>query len=316
MAPDVSVIIPTYNRLGFLQQAVESSLSQRDVSVEVLVVDDGSTDGSLEFASTHSDPRFRALRQPHKGACAARNLGLKEARGRYVKFLDDDDYLADGCFVAQVETMDSFGAVGDLSSVTFGDVVLVDQSGDELPTGDEEVNKSPTLAELLVSNIPISSPLHRRSSLIAIDGFDERLSRSQEYDLHLRLHLSGLRFRHLPGVIFYQRVHHAGVRISNRPIDAAYIAERTSRIDQRVIMLESSLGELDAAVSKVLAKQYLHSARLALDAGLRAEAIRATKGARSLLSGRSKLETNAILGLTRALPPRAVAAIHRKTRRK
>ena len=91
--PRVSVLLPAYNEEGFLEQAVESILGQTESSFEVLVVDDGSTDGSralLERLAAR-DRRIKPVQQPHAGIAAALNRGIQEARGRYVARMDADD---------------------------------------------------------------------------------------------------------------------------------------------------------------------------------------------------------------------------------
>ena len=88
----ISVIIPTYNRAALLKKAVDSVLAQHDVELELLVVDDGSTDNTAEVMAGITDPRVRYLPQEcNRGACAARNVGVREARGEYIAFQDSDD---------------------------------------------------------------------------------------------------------------------------------------------------------------------------------------------------------------------------------
>jgi len=93
MAPAISVIIPTYNRVGTLGRAIDSVRAQSYGDFELLVVDDGSTDGSEELVRGYGDGRIRYLRQPRQGANPARNLGLAEARAPLVTFLDSDDFF-------------------------------------------------------------------------------------------------------------------------------------------------------------------------------------------------------------------------------
>jgi glycosyltransferase involved in cell wall biosynthesis len=87
---EFTIVIPTYNRLDFLQQAVNSIWTQTYCDYEIIIVDDGSTDGTGEYLATLGD-RVKALQQPNKGAGAARNLGIKNAIGNYIAFLDSDD---------------------------------------------------------------------------------------------------------------------------------------------------------------------------------------------------------------------------------
>lgn len=89
-SPEVSIILPTFNRLDVIGRAVASVILQTHADWELIVVDDGSTDGTLERLQG-LDPRLRLLRQPNQGVYGARNTGLAAARGRWITFLDSDD---------------------------------------------------------------------------------------------------------------------------------------------------------------------------------------------------------------------------------
>jgi glycosyltransferase involved in cell wall biosynthesis len=93
--PSVSVIIPTFNRAELVCRAAESVLVSR-ASIELLVVDDGSTDDSVQRLAEIDDPRLRVIPQAHRGVSAARNRGIEEARGRLVVWLDSDDIAHPG----------------------------------------------------------------------------------------------------------------------------------------------------------------------------------------------------------------------------
>lgn len=106
--PDISVVIPTYNRKGYLKQALASCFAgNEDIDVEVVVVDDGSTDGTHEYLQSLDNPNVRPIFQEHQGGQVARNLGLEEAQGTYIKFLDDDDWLAEGTLTKEVSVLKS-----------------------------------------------------------------------------------------------------------------------------------------------------------------------------------------------------------------
>src|SRR5688500_12055006 len=94
-SPAVSVVIPTYNRAQFLPRAISSALSQEGVDLELLVVDDHSTDGTQQLLGTFGDPRLRTFRnERNEGVSRSRNWAIQEARGRWIAFLDDDDVWA------------------------------------------------------------------------------------------------------------------------------------------------------------------------------------------------------------------------------
>lgn len=101
----VSVIIPVYNGRRYLRDCLGSVLSQTHANIEVVAVDDGSTDDSAEIVESMGDPRIRLLRQRNAGRCAARNAGLRIAAGRYVKYLDQDDLLHPDNIRFQVEDL-------------------------------------------------------------------------------------------------------------------------------------------------------------------------------------------------------------------
>jgi glycosyltransferase involved in cell wall biosynthesis len=109
--PTVSVVIPSYNCERFITETLESVLSQSFGDLEVIVVDDGSTDGAPELVRSVGPP-VRLVRQERAGVCAARNRGIEEARGRYIALLDHDDYWFPDKLGAQIEVLESRPEVG------------------------------------------------------------------------------------------------------------------------------------------------------------------------------------------------------------
>jgi glycosyltransferase involved in cell wall biosynthesis len=103
--PLVSIIIPVYNSKMYLQQAIESAVGQTWPDTEIIIVDDGSTDGSLAIAQTYQNDNIKVFTQPNRGASAARNKGIKEAKGQYIQFLDADDGLSANKIEAQVNVL-------------------------------------------------------------------------------------------------------------------------------------------------------------------------------------------------------------------
>lgn len=91
-------IIPVYNGEKYLAQAIDSILRQPCGDLEILVIDDGSTDGSLKIAQGYDDPRVRAIHKENGGVSSARNLGIENARSRYIAFLDADDVVCKGAY--------------------------------------------------------------------------------------------------------------------------------------------------------------------------------------------------------------------------
>src|SRR4051812_3217208 len=107
----VSVVIATYNHGRYLREAIDSALAQTHPPLEVIVVDDGSTDDTAEILQTYGG-RIRAMRQANAGVAAARNAGLAAASGRYVGFLDSDDVWAPDKLARQLAVFDAQPALG------------------------------------------------------------------------------------------------------------------------------------------------------------------------------------------------------------
>jgi len=115
VAPLVSIIIPCYNSAKWLEEAINSALAQTHGNVEVVVVDDGSTDTSVAIAQRLAGPRLKVVLSRHRGASAARNVGLAAAKGDLIQFLDADDLLSPEKVAAQVELL-AGGPPGNLAT--------------------------------------------------------------------------------------------------------------------------------------------------------------------------------------------------------
>src|SRR5690242_14976762 len=110
--PSVSVIIPTYNRARFVGEAVASALAQTLPPLEVIVVDDGSTDDTADVVARLNDPRVVYLRQENAGPATARNTGVEAARGDLIALLDSDDRWLPRKLELQVPLFEGDGKIG------------------------------------------------------------------------------------------------------------------------------------------------------------------------------------------------------------
>src|SRR5579875_322194 len=93
MHPLISIIIPLYNAEKYIIETIDSALQQSYKNIEIIIIDDGSTDSSFNVAETYKSDNIIVVKQENKGASAARNHGLKLAKGEYIQFLDADDIL-------------------------------------------------------------------------------------------------------------------------------------------------------------------------------------------------------------------------------
>ncbi len=118
----ISVIIPVYNVAAYLPQCLESVLSQEDSDLEVILIDDGSTDGSGAVCDGYAlrDSRVRVIHQKNSGGAAAKNAGLRVASGEYLSFVDSDDYLEPGAYRYMLQVLRTTGA--DAAQFSFRDI--------------------------------------------------------------------------------------------------------------------------------------------------------------------------------------------------
>ena len=179
--PDVSVVIPCHNAEEWIGRAIDRALAQEGASVEVIVIDDGSTDGSLDAAKVRGD-RIRLETGPNRGACAARNRGLELARAPYVMFLDADDHV-EGPFLT--------GALAALrardADVAFGRI-CVDVMGERtLHDAPECETASDAIRHLLDRRFvePCGTVWSTRF-IRSIRGWRDGLRRYQDYELTFR----------------------------------------------------------------------------------------------------------------------------------
>jgi glycosyltransferase involved in cell wall biosynthesis len=181
--PLISVIIPTYNRAGVVEEAVDSVLAQEYNDFELIVVDDGSTDNTSEALAPYGDD-VTVLFQENKGVSAARNRGIAKASGRYIAFLDSDDLWLPGKLSAQVEF---FNERPDALICQTEEVWV--RNGIRVNPGKRHKKPSgmifePSLELCLVSP---SAVMIRRDLLERAGGFDETLPACEDYDLWLRI---------------------------------------------------------------------------------------------------------------------------------
>lgn len=190
--PDVSVIIPTYNRSELARVAIQSVLNQTYAGFEMIVVDDGSSDDTGSVVRGISDPRLHYYRQDNAGLAAARNAGIRAAHGQYVAFLDDDDFWYPEALASQMAVFAREPSVG----LVAGGWLAVDAVGQPMRVNRPWIEK-PDLGSLTTwlkaCPVVVSAVLVRKAWLETVGGFDERLRRlaCEDYDLWLRLAHSG-----------------------------------------------------------------------------------------------------------------------------
>lgn len=205
--PLVSVVMPAYNAARWIAQSIESVLAQSYGSWELIVVDDGSTDATPAVVSNYSE-YVHYVRQQNQGAPAARNRGIREARGDYFLFLDADDLLTPNA----LEVLTAFLETHPEIDVAYGDGFLIDENGTPFQSlHDYRIRVSESYLEQFVISAYIGYLgviLFRRSALTHLDGpFDEELFAVEDWDLLIRVAAAGCKFANVPEVIGYYRIH-------------------------------------------------------------------------------------------------------------
>ncbi|MBE0414739.1 glycosyltransferase [Yoonia sp.] len=229
MNSSVSVIIPAYNAEKYLEEAVASVLRQSVPPVEILIVDDGSTDRTLAIAQglAAQHAQITVLTRPNGGSGPARNTGIAQASGEYLLFLDADDRLHENAirdhlraFADRPEAVMVFGA----NDVIDAQGVLINPN----PTPVEDV----TLEDLAMRVTPCPSQcLYRRAAVLKINGYNEAFQFSQDVDLNLRIIRIGGVFSHGIKVMDYRR-HPTQSTSKGARISRGHIAVLESNFDQ------------------------------------------------------------------------------------
>lgn len=201
MPCDVSVVIPSYQSQETIRDAIECALGQNSVDVEVIVVDDASTDGTVGLVEALADPRLRLIRlQANGGTGRARNVGIGAAEGKWIQFLDADDLIEVNKCARQLEQ------AGD-ADVVVSDWELVDYgTGKRLRWSGKVKNPHVLEAKIYLSNqIPIHAALVKKSLMDRIGGFVPEIYH-EDWEFWIRAVTMGARFKFVPDQLAVYRV--------------------------------------------------------------------------------------------------------------
>lgn len=218
--PTVSVVMPVYNVERFVADSVQSVLNQSFRDFELLIVDDGGTDNSIDICRKFVDPRIRIIVQENRGLAGARNTGIRNARGTYIAFLDSDDLWHPEKLKKHVNHLRSCPEVG----VSFSGARLIDDLGNAIG-----IVQSPKLVDIRPEDIfrrnPVSNgstPVIRR---VVFDGvshasfrpgevnwFDESFRQSEDIECWMRISLmTNWAFEGIAGCLTLYRINEGGL---------------------------------------------------------------------------------------------------------
>jgi glycosyltransferase involved in cell wall biosynthesis len=279
----VSVIIPLYGVEKYVSATVQSVLAQTYENFELILVDDGSPDRSVEICSRFTDPRVKILRQENQGPAAARNLGIRHAKGDYVALLDGDDLWLPEKLLKHVEHLESNPEVG----VSFCRSALIDEAGE--PLGIYQLSKLEDITLLdLLCRTPIgngSVPVMRRELFDAIQfdspfesdisyfNPDRRLHPSEDVECWVRIALTTeWQIAGIPEALTLYRVNSDGC--------SAKLLKKLNSWEQMLEQVHTyAAKQIAPCKAAAMSYQYRHLARravtlrgglIALELGLRA----------------------------------------------
>ncbi len=202
--PGVSIVIPCYNYAEFLPEAIDSALAQDYAKVEVIVVDDGSTDNTHEVVASYGY-QIRYVYRDNGGLSAARNTGIKALRTPFVLFLDADDLLESNMVSA---CMDRFAQLPDDYAVVACKHRFVDIEGEPLAHNpkNDHIKGEITFADILLKNRFIATAMVRAKVFEDCGTFDTNLTSSEDRDMWLRI-ARRYRIDLIPDELFLYRTH-------------------------------------------------------------------------------------------------------------
>jgi len=219
----VSAIITSFNRADYLRGAIQSVLAQSFEDYELLVLDNSSADETRAVVADFVDPRIRLIVHPRQPVAAARNLGLREARGEFVAFLDDDDEWLRPKLERQLRVFERGPAALGL---VYGGFVRVTSEGRESGTH-RPVLRGRVFDGLLRQGDAFtgsaSNPLMRTSAVREVGGFNEDLVTSEDWELYLRL-AERFEVDFVPEIVVRIRTHQ-GARLGDRIDEARRVEE-------------------------------------------------------------------------------------------
>lgn len=292
----VSVLVPLFNRSGYIEDAIHSVFKQDCPDVELIVVDDGSTDGGDRKVEAYAGAgKLKLLRHPgraNKGQSAALNLALEHASGEFIAILDSDDLFMPGKLKAQVQFLNDNPQVG----LVYGNGKGVDESGNVLYDINYDGRPEPSDPNAVLLDCYFLLPqnsLVRRSVFNQVGSFDETLRSGQDHDMLVRI-AEVTRLAHIPVDLFRYRRH--GDSISAKGTETRWrcglriLAKAEARYPYR----RSTLLRRRAVVNFRLAQALLKNRRRRPEAIVRLVYAGLLDPARAfrVLSGREKI-TNA-----------------------
>lgn len=201
--PEVSVVMTVFNSEKYLEEAVKSILDQTLKNIELIIVDDASTDNGLNILRKFNDPRIHIFKlEKNYGPSYARNYGIKEARANYVALMDSDDVAVRSRLQLQYNELKNGTA-----NAVFSEYFLINDCGEKVKRKQMDYSIADTEALLLIYT-PICCPtVMIEKKLLENISFNNSMRFAEDYDLWCRLIIAGVKFHHLKEPLLSYRIH-------------------------------------------------------------------------------------------------------------
>ncbi|ARV57623.1 glycosyl transferase family A [Nostocales cyanobacterium HT-58-2] len=183
--PLISIIIPVYNCEKTIRETIESVLNQTFSDLEIILINDGSQDTTLNIISSIEDPRLKVFNYTNSGVAVSRNRGIAQASGEFIAFLDADDFWTLDKLEAQLKALQA----NPQAAVAYSWVDYIDESNQFVRSGNHITMTGDVYEKLLIHNVLEngSNPLIRKYAFSEVGDFDQELSPAEDWDMWIRL---------------------------------------------------------------------------------------------------------------------------------
>jgi glycosyltransferase involved in cell wall biosynthesis len=288
-SPCVSILIPTFNRANYLPETIASALQQTNRDIQVIVVDDGSTDNTAQVVQAIADARVRYIRQNHRGVSAALNTAWRAAQSEYVAMLGSDDVF----LPTQIETLLRIIERDASLGFVYARAQAMDPVGKSLPQILGSAPKFPghALASLLYGDCVCGiACLIRRDTLARVGGFDESLIANEDWDLWIRM-------AELAEFAFHDEIL-ARYRMHPASLTGARSAQYRRVVLDRVRLIENYYARANVPAD-ALAVKSLAFRNVYMDVGIRFLAIGQARAAMPYLARATRAHGNPLAAAAR-----------------
>lgn len=302
MEPQVSVVIPCFNAEQWLAQAVESALAQSVPGVEIVVVNDGSTDRSREVAEQFGD-RITLIDQANRGVSAARREGVRRAKGEFIKFLDADDLLPPGALDALLVV-----AQRHHGEAVLGRAVAVDEKGRVVDDSMYALPVTPSHGQRVREEYLLTQPtssglwLLPKGKIAGDDFFDTETNFAEEYVFCSAMVRQRVSVRACDAVVYHARVHASPARLSRSKRESDHLRQ-ADLMRQAASVIRQEIPSHDPNALSYLASLSWSRGRDSLRLGLRKPAERYFQLAQELEPGLAPVGSSLYRALSRVVGP-------------